>query len=289
MQKFQGIFIRSGIFYKILLLVAISMFFTLAILPLVGLLQFSKLDENVFLKLSQLLMSVGMFVIPPFVFAYLCSENNRSYLHINLKINWQAIFLVFVFMILIIPFINLLSDLNQRVVLPSALSGIENQLKIFEEKASKLTENLLNVHSFGGLFINIVVIAIIPALGEELFFRGALQSILKDWKGLVVGIWLTAFIFSAIHLQFYGFVPRMLMGAFFGYLLMWSENLWLPIAAHFTNNVIAVIFYYVQFNGVQTFNIDTIGTGNTLWIGILSGIVGVFGVLFIKKYFRKRE
>jgi hypothetical protein len=81
-------------------------------------------------------------------------------------------------------------------------------------------------------------------------------------------------------MQFYGFIPRMLMGAFFGYLVFWSGNLWLAILAHFTNNVVAIIFYYLKYNGIQTFDIDNIGTGNTLWIGILSGVAGGICIYF---------
>ena len=147
----------------------------------------------------------------------------------------------------------------------------------------------LQIRLDGGLIFNIILIAIIPALGEELFFRGALQGVMKAWKGAKLAIWITAIIFSAIHLQFYGFVPRMLLGAFFGYLLFWSENIWLPIIAHFVNNVLAVIFYYFKFNGYQVPDIDTIGTGNTLWLGIASGALAIFGFFQIRKRFRLRN
>jgi hypothetical protein len=127
------------------------------------------------------------------------------------------------------------------------------------------------------------VIAVLPAFGEELFFRGAIIRVFQDWKGFKTAIWITAFIFSAIHLQFYGFVPRFLMGAFFGYLLLWSENLWLPITAHFINNLLAVIFYYFKYNGYKIPDIDAIGTGNTLWIGIASGALGIFVIIWLKR------
>ncbi len=289
MRKFQGIFKNYSTFSKILILVGIVLFCTLVTLPFIGiLLHLSPAGDEV-LKISQLLMSIGMFVIPPFIFAYLCSENTIGFLQLNKKVRISDVLVVVLFMMAVIPFINLLNDLNHRLVLPQALSGIENQMKAMEEAAAKLTEKLLNVHTINGLLFNILVIAIIPALGEELIFRGTLQSIFKDWKGIIVGIWFAAFIFSAIHMQFYGFVPRMLMGAFFGYLVYWSGNIWLPILAHFTNNVLAVIFYYLKFNGVQTIDIDTIGTGNTLWIGIVSGIVVIAGILLIKGILQKPD
>ncbi len=98
-----------------------------------------------------------------------------------------------------------------------------------------------------------------------------------------MGIWVSAILFSALHMQFYGFFPRMLLGAFFGYLLLWSGSLWLPIIAHFVNNCVAVIFYYLKFNGIKVVDIEIIGTGETLWLGILSGIVCVFLGYLIRK------
>jgi hypothetical protein len=234
-------------------------------------------------------MSVGMFVVPPFALAFLVSENTRSYLHLNTKTNWKMAVSMFVFMLLIIPFINLLGDLNHRVVLPAAFSTLENQMKAMEAQANETIEKLLNVHSISVLSVNIFVIAIIPAFGEELFFRGALQSVFQGRNRKIAGIWWTAIIFSAIHMQFYGFIPRMLMGAFFGYLVFWSDNLWLAIIAHFTNNAVAIIFYYLKNNGIQTFDIDAIGTENTLWLGILSGIIGTICIYFFYKTFHRKK
>jgi hypothetical protein len=97
-----------------------------------------------------------------------------------------------------------------------------------------------------------------------------------------IAIWLAAFIFSAIHMQFFGFFPRLLLGAFFGYLLLWSGNLWLPIVAHFTNNGIAIVFYYLKYNGYKVPDIDTIGTGSTLWLGIVSVVFLIFGFMWLK-------
>jgi hypothetical protein len=133
------------------------------------------------------------------------------------------------------------------------------------------------------LAFNIFLIALIPAFGEELFFRGAVQGIIQEKMNVKFAIWITAIVFSAIHMQFYGFLPRMLLGAFFGYLLFWSENLWLPIAAHFTNNAVAIVFYYLKYNGYKLPDIDTVGTGNTLWLGLISAAFAIYGFFWFEK------
>lgn len=280
-------FTQSGIISKLLILIGFSCFFAVLGSMIWVLITHGNLVDIGSLKLMQLIQSIGVFVLPPFVLAYLCSNNTTEFLHFDRQINLLVILFVVLFMILIVPFINLLGDLNQRLVLPKALAGLESMMKAYESQATQLTEKLLNVHNLPALFFNIFLIAIIPALGEELFFRGAIQGVLQQKINAKAAIWITAIVFSAIHFQFYGFVPRMLLGAFLGYLLVWSGNLWLSIAAHFTNNVLAIIFYYMKTNGYKIFDIDTIGTGDSLWIGCLSGLFAVFGFYFFMRYFQK--
>lgn len=280
-------FTQSGIISKLLILIGFSCFFAVLGSMIWVLITHGNLVDIGSLKLMQLIQSIGVFVLPPFVLAYLCSNNTTEFLHFDRQINLLVILFVVLFMILIVPFINLLGDLNQRLVLPKALAGLESMMKAYESQATQLTEKLLNVHNLPALFFNIFLIAVIPALGEELFFRGAIQGVLQQKINAKAAIWITAIVFSAIHFQFYGFVPRMLLGAFLGYLLVWSGNLWLSIAAHFTNNVLAIIFYYMKTNGYKIFDIDTIGTGDTLWIGCLSGLFAVFGFYFFMRYFQK--
>lgn len=284
MTTLKGIFSNYGIISKMLLLVGISCVIT--VLGLIVWTLFSTGNPNDInsMKLMQLLQSVGMFVLPPLVFAYFCSNKPSGFLHLDRKVNWIHVVLVVIFMILIIPGVNLLTNLNQQLVLPKMFAGVEAWMKASEEQMARLSEQLLNVRDFTSLFFNLILIAVIPALGEELFFRGAVQGIFRQQLNVKLAIWLTAIIFSAIHLQFYGFFPRMLLGAFFGYLLFWSENIWLPIVAHFANNGIAIVFYYLKYNGYRVEDVDSIGTGNTLWVGGVSLILGLSGFLLLRKW-----
>src|SRR5690606_9694418 len=116
--------------------------------------------------------------------------------------------------------------------------------------------------SYSALAINLLMIAIIPAIGEELLFRGGIQNIFYKWfKNPHIAIWAAAILFSAIHVQFYGFIPRMLLWALFGYLLVWGKSIWYPIIGHFINNGSAVVtaFIYQQ----QGKSIDELDKGDT--------------------------
>ena len=134
--------------------------------------------------------------------------------------------------------------------------------------------------------------AVLPALAEELTFRGVLQRLLQgsnvsDFHTVKVphiAIWVTAILFSAIHMQFYGFIPRMLMGALFGYMLVWTGSLWVPILMHFTNNAMAVILYFVATRaGWDMEKVDAIGTGDTLWLGIVSIVLTIGGIYAFRR------
>lgn len=242
------------------------------------------------LKWLQLLQTVGTFLLPPLCCAWLWEAEHKPFrwLKLDRGAEWQVFLAAIGIMVCAIPGINLLADLNSRVTLPEGLASIEQILKQQEEAAAVLTEQFLQADGIGGLLVNIGLMALLPAMAEELSFRGTLQQILEEGQGDKVqrtrvhaAIWVTAFVFSAIHMQFYGFVPRMLMGAMFGYVFLWTGSLWVPVTMHFTNNAIAVVSYYlfdeIGENGKNY--ADTIGAGTNWWFGVLS-LAAVGGLLW---------
>ena len=130
------------------------------------------------------------------------------------------------------------------------------------------------------ILINLVVMAVVPAIGEEFLFRGLLQRLFTSFfKNRHASIWVTAAIFSAIHMQFYGFLPRMMIGAMLGYMLVWSGSIWVPVTAHFINNALAVIFSYINTGGDLNLNPDTLGTTAEQWPASLISIVLTIWIL----------
>ena len=150
-----------------------------------------------------------------------------------------------------------------------------------ETGATELTKQMLNVDSFNGLMFNLLVMAVMPALGEEIFCRGALLNIFSENRNKYVAIWVVAIIFSLIHFQMYGFLPRMLLGALLGYLLVWSGSLWLPILVHFINNAsIVLISYFGKENGTLD-TLENLGKAETWGYGIASAVVSAVIILWI--------
>lgn len=193
---------------------------------------------------------------------------------------------VLVLVLIIQPAVSWLGDINSLMKLPPALAGLEQQLKAMEENAKTLTEALLSGTSYATLFANLVVFAVIPALAEEWLFRGALCAwIYQKWGRLHLSVWITAIVFSAIHMQFYGFLPRMLLGVVLGYLFMYSGNLWLAIWAHFLNNAISVVAEFMFRRGIIADNAESFGSGLNHYVLIISVIISVGLIWLIRKQF----
>jgi len=202
------------------------------------------------LKIIQIFSSIGTFIVPPIVLAFTERKKIENFYSFKKP---QLILLLIVFVIIIasMPFMEWTVLVNQKMVLPDFLKGLERWMKQKEDAILKLTIQLITARSNFDFIVNLIMIAVIPAIGEELMFRGGVQrSLNKAFNNPHVAIWLTAIIFSAIHMQFYGFIPRMLLGAGFGYLYYFSGSLWYAMLAHFINNAYAVCaaFYMQQHN-----------------------------------------
>lgn len=284
-MKIKGLLHNSGLGSRILQLVAVSMFFML-LFSLISLwITNGDLSDISSIKLAQFMQSLGLFVIPPFLLAYLWSEKPLQYLQIERKPVSKDVLLAVIIMLSAVPAINLLGELNHAIPFPDSLSWLENQLVDLEKRAEDLTFRMLDVDTVGGLLINLGLIAIIPAIGEELFFRGVIQQLLQNKLKAHAAVWITAIIFSAIHFQFFGFIPRMLMGALLGYMFLWTGNIWVPVAAHFTNNAAAVLYYYFKGDGLQqAIDLENIGKSDTYIAGIISMVL----VAMLIFYFRKQ-
>ena len=179
------------------------------------------------------------------------------------------------FAVAALPMISLLAEWNKGMELPQFLASMEEMMREMEESSKVLTERFLNTTSEWMLFVNLLVMALLPAVCEEMMFRGWLQRALGRSVDYHTAIWVSAIVFSAIHFQFYGFIPRMLIGAALGYLYYYTGSLWAPIVAHFTNNAAAVVTAFLSYNGYTSIDFDLIGTGDTWYLSVASVAVCV--------------
>ena len=234
-----------------------------------------------YLRIVQGFNSVGTFMIPAFIFSYLSDSNWFSYGKMDKSPGYVMCNIVIVMSLVILPVVLALAEWNGGWSLPESFSRLDNWLRETDKHNNELVRVMTHDPRVSILLLNIFVLAVLPAIGEELLFRGTMQTFLQKWtKSPHWAIWITAFVFSAIHFQISGFVPRMLLGAYLGYLFYWSGSLWLPILAHFMHNSMSILAdYTLMRRGVDVDNMnfsDVHGWQYILAVAIVLIVAGVF-------------
>jgi membrane protease YdiL (CAAX protease family) len=222
----------------------------------------------------QVIQFVSLFVIPTFLCARLFSTNSKKYLGLQIPSN-LGYFLVGVgIMLLAIPAVNFLGEINRQVQFPA---GIAKWMKEQEAEASKTIKALLSKHTIKDLLLNIITVAGLAAVGEELLFRGMAQRLLiKMFKNPWAGIIVAAFLFSAMHIQFYGFVPRFVLGILLGVIYWYSGSLWTAMFAHFMYDAVLIVVVYFNpesLNDENTLNLSNVALVAAVSLGIVVSLV----------------
>jgi len=218
----------------------------------------------------QFISAICTFLLPAVCTAWLCSKQPSSFLYLkSFRIDIRLLLLVTLSMFLISPTVSLTAYLNSLVRFPEWMAPFEEWIKTTEESAAELTNKMLSQKGILAFCMNLLVVAIATAITEEFLFRGTLFSILqRKITNHHLVIWIVAILFSAIHFQFYGFIPRMLLGAYLGYLVYWTKNIWIPVFAHFINNAVAIIGISNDSLKENTFFAETIPAKDLAWFSI---------------------
>lgn len=196
------------------------------------------------LRILTVLQDMVMFITPAVACAMLSTRYPARLLAVDRAPGLNATLTAIAALLVSMPAMNQLIALNESMHLPESMAGLEQWIRAMEDDAAAKMNIAIGAHNIPSLVINILIIGVMAGVSEELFFRGALQRLLSTRLGVHASVWTAAVIFSAVHMQFYGFVPRMLLGAFFGYALVWSGTLWLPVILHVANNTIYLIAQY---------------------------------------------
>ena len=259
--------------------------------------RWERIGERNALLMSSAFQCVFAFCLPATSRGMFASKNPGEWLGLTAPPQMKAVIGVLILYVLVRPAMNQLIAWNAAIRLPDWASGFEASLREMEDAAAETTNKILAFTGIGGMLATIGVVGLLTGFSEELFFRGALQKVfaqsrMREW----LAIWGAAFIFSAVHFQFFGFFPRLLMGAMFGYLYVWSKSLWLPIFAHALNNSIVVATSHVlegetleaAVEGSQGTGIDSFGIaadGEIPWGAIASALATAIFLYRFREYF----
>ena len=241
------------------------------------------------LKIIQFANQLGMFIVPPLALWFIMRKDNPNFFGLEHKPSMKQLLLVLAIFMASIPFLQWIIMANESMSLGESLRGVEEWMRDMQDKNDLITTKFLQGTTITSLLINLTIMAIMPAIGEELFFRGVLMNWFgKAFSNIHVNIIITSVIFSAIHMQFFGFIPRFLLGMALGYTYYWTASLWAPILLHFVNNAITV-FVYFRINS-QGLDIDPqdVGTSDSTILVIISA-VAVGGFMYLLRKTKKKE
>lgn len=201
-------------------------------------------------RIATIIQDIFMLVVPAVLAAVIVTRRPARLLCLDTTPGVMTYIAAIAAMLLFSPLMSVIVEWNASLHLPASMSGLEAALREMEAKAGGAVEFMLGPATAGNLVMSLLIVALMAGFSEELFFRGALQRILAGTRlSPVAALWIAAFIFSAIHMQPFGFVPRLLLGAYFGYLLVWTGSVWVPMAAHVTNNALYVAMRYATGSG----------------------------------------
>lgn len=239
-------------------------------------------ESMLFLNLSILTQNLLTFILPVIITTAFITAKPLSFLQLDKLPSAKAFAMMIILYIAMTPALNYIVEWNVGLSLPESMKGIETWMRNAEDAAKAVTDRILDGNN---IVLSILLVGILTGLSEEVFFRGGLQGILRSRPMNVhIAIWVAAFVFSALHFQFFGFVPRLLIGAFFGYLAYWSGSLWTAVFAHALNN--STVIVATAINTHCGYNLDTLGVSQPNefpWIALCSLVVTAVLLYFYPK------
>lgn len=244
-------------------------------------------NQVAMLRIGAILQDILVFILPALATAMLSTRLPARLLAIEKFPPLPVVLVAIATMIFSIPAMNAVVEWNNSIELPESMAPIMEQMRAMEDAASQSIQKMIGGSGVGSLIMSILIIGIFAGFSEEIFFRGAMQRLLGCRLGVHAAVWTTAIVFSLVHLQFFGFVPRMILGAFFGYLLVWSGSLWLAVIAHAFNNSLVVVFQWLQNSGTISTDINKVGvesaSGSNIVLCIASILLVVAGIYTLRK------
>ncbi|MGC4020454.1 MAG: CPBP family intramembrane metalloprotease [Cyclobacteriaceae bacterium] len=249
---------------------------------------YSNANLSVPMMVMQGVTSIISFFAFPYLTWNLIRRKKLDYFSTQ-SFRWLTIPLVIGIVLTFVVADSAIIQWNQELHLPDFLKSLESWARLMEDDLAEKTKLLMQFNSLGDFLIGFVVVAVIAGVCEEFLFRGIIQSELyKGTKNIHLAIWVSAFLFSAIHFQFFGFVPRLLLGALFGYLYYWSGNIFVPMFAHMVNNGFSVIMIYLNQQGVINVDMDSTDAIAPWPAIVIFALMTSFLIYYFKKTFDQK-
>ncbi len=218
-------------------------------------------------------------LLTPIFFATVVVNDKVDYLRASFRFPPALLLVVFAVMMFSFPVIELLSNINQKIPVPRFLQWMADNQK----NEQKMMDVMMSMKGLWDVIFNVLFIGLLTAVVEEFLFRGCIQTIFNKWtKNIHVAIWATAVLFSFFHMDYYGLIPRILLGAMFGYFVAWSGSIWPAVFAHFINNGTIVVLTYLYQNNSTKVSPDSTHVFNSI-----AYIISIVIILFLFWIYRR--
>lgn len=237
------------------------------------------------IRVSNIIQGLFLFLIPIIIYAALFADTKGQFL-VKSSINKKTLLLSILLIFCLQAFIETVNHYNNLITLPESMTALDDFFKQTKESGEKTLKLVFADKSLNSLFINILVIAVLPGIVEELFFRGCMQrSMQRVSDNVHVAIWMTAVIFSLMHFQLAGFFPRIILGAVLGYLYVWTKNIWIPIIVHIIHNatIVVVMQMFLDTNFYKQISISDYSLSNAGIATLISFVASVGLMILIYK------
>lgn len=247
----------------IMLLCALFAFFLILTPIVTSLMARTGIRYEALVRLGMIIQDLFVFILPAMIAAILSTKLPARLLGVDSIPSGKITALAVITLFCSMPAMNLIVEWNDGMHFPESMVALETQMRAMEDAAQQTIDTLMDGAGVGSLLVSVLIIGVLAGFSEELFFRGGLlRTVMCTRINGHAAVWLVALIFSVLHFQFYGFIPRMLLGAFFGYVLWWSGSLWLPVFLHVLNNSIVVYMTWRKANAPSEAieGIEKIGT-----------------------------
>lgn len=246
-------------------------------------------DPPTAIRITQTFTTIGAFLVPSLLFAYCQNRQWFNYNAANRRAPQSMINIVLILSITLLPVVGVLSAFNQHIMPQEG--ALAEMMRDMEDAANHILEILTSRQSTWDLISNLLVLAVLAGLCEEFLFQGALQPLLTRWIGNPhIAILITALVFSLLHFQFYGFIPRFLLGVYLGYLLFWSRSLWLPVLAHVMHNALSILVdYTLQGRGFDTNNMQYTDVHGSIPLAITCTLASAMAIVFLWRSYRDSD
>lgn len=252
-----------------------------------------KVAEIELMRILQVVQSIAIFIIPSIIGVRLFYENSYSQCFGSKRaLGLPSIILSMLIIICSAPLISWATYINMNLPVPQWMEGFWALLQDAETEALDITRRFLSGSTFNDYAANFLIMALLPAVGEEWLFRGMIQPLTaRATKNMDVAILITAVLFSALHFQFMTFFPRVILGVILGYLFYLGGSLWLSIAAHFANNLVALVLYKYYQHWQLGDGVDPLAPVTTspdvihILLSLAVVVVGLYFIYRLKHYY----